>query len=61
MPRNNGKTRKAQRRDEAALRLIAANEDEPNPREREIARGFTSGKRLAPYLAAADLASGAES
>jgi len=49
--RNNGNARKAQRKDEAALRLIAANEREPNPREREVARGFMSGKRLTPYLA----------
>ena len=54
MPRNNGTTRRAQRKDEAALRLITANEREPNPREREVARGFTSGKRLTPYLAARD-------
>jgi hypothetical protein len=55
MPRNNGTARRAQRKAEAALRLSAANEAEPKPREREIARGFTTGKRLTPYLAAREV------
>lgn len=52
MPRNNSPQRRADRKTAAELRLIEANESEPNPREREIARGFGSGKRLTPYLAA---------
>jgi hypothetical protein len=59
MPSNNGKARKAQRKDAARTRLVDASRSDLGPRSREIARGFTSGKRLTPYLAARELASGA--
>lgn len=51
MPRNNGSARKIQRKQRVELRMIEANESGISSLDREVARGFTSGKRLTPYLA----------